>query len=123
MSGRDFGTRHILFYFIIKVLSATTDGFGRESADRIASRSDQHGLSCKSVFGKMAEYDLRHRVASCLPKLPDQICISNAQERLPVQFCPYVRDRTCQEGRSLNAWCVTGADMPRKCSRHLRAKG
>ena len=54
MSGRDFGTRYILFCFIIKWLSATTDGFERESADRIASRIDQHGLSCKSVVSVSA---------------------------------------------------------------------
>jgi hypothetical protein len=32
MSGRDFCTRHMLFYLIINGLSATADEVGRESA-------------------------------------------------------------------------------------------
>lgn len=40
----------MLFHLIIKWLSATADGFGRESADRIASRNNTNGIPCNSVF-------------------------------------------------------------------------
>ena len=42
MSGRDFCTRHMLFYLIIKGLAATATDSGRESADRIASRNNRN---------------------------------------------------------------------------------
>ena len=74
MSGHDFGTRHILFYLIIKGLSATTDGSVRESADRFASRNNRSDVPCNSVSGRIAEYALRLRVAGVPPKLTGQNC-------------------------------------------------
>ena len=66
MSGRDFATRHILFYLIIKELSATTYGLSQKSVDRFTSRNNRNNFPCNSVFGETEEYALwrgccRHR--------------------------------------------------------------
>ena len=41
----EIGTRHMFFYLIIKGLSATGDGLGRESTDRFAPVNHQNGFS------------------------------------------------------------------------------
>ncbi len=46
----------MLFCLIIKGLSVTTDGFGRESADRIATRKNRDGILCNSVSGETEEW-------------------------------------------------------------------
>ena len=53
----------MFFYLIIKGLSATADGLGRESADRFTSRNYKNGIQCNSVFRETAEYVLRYRAA------------------------------------------------------------
>ena len=77
----------MLFHFIIKGLSATTDGLGRESADRFASRNNTNGIPCNSVFRGAGEYALRYRVAGALPKQPQQICSGMALTGLFAQIC------------------------------------
>ena len=52
MSGRDFDTRHIIFYLIINGLSATADEAGREPADRISARNNMESIQCNSVSGE-----------------------------------------------------------------------
>ena len=91
MSGRDFATRHMLSSFIIKELSATADGSGRESADRIAARNNRESILCNSVSGETAEYALRYRVVRALLKLPGQICTCKSSERFSEQICVGVR--------------------------------
>jgi hypothetical protein len=39
----------MLFHLIIKGLSATAGGVGRESADRIAARNNRESILCNSV--------------------------------------------------------------------------
>jgi hypothetical protein len=87
MSGRDFGTRHVLFYLIINGLSATADGFGRESAGRFASRNNRNNFPCNFVSARTPEYALRYHAAGLLPKLPGQNCSQKQQEKQSVQFC------------------------------------
>ena len=58
MSSREITTRHTLFYLIIKWLSATADGFGRESVDRIASRNNLSDVPCntQTIFENSPKY-------------------------------------------------------------------
>ena len=42
----------MLFHLIIKGLSATAEGFGRESADRFASRNNRRNVPVKFCFRK-----------------------------------------------------------------------
>ena len=62
----------MLFHFIIKGLSATTDGLGRESVDRFTARNNSDGIPCNSVFRGAGEYALRYRAAGVLPKQPNR---------------------------------------------------
>ncbi len=57
----------MLFCLIIKWLSATADGPGRESADRITSRNNRNNFPCNSVSGETEEYAQRLRVAGVRP--------------------------------------------------------
>jgi hypothetical protein len=87
MSGTEIGTSHMLFRLIINGLSATADGFGRESPDRIAARNNRNGIQRNSVSGKTEEYALRLRVAGVQAKLPGQNCSQKKPERHSLQFC------------------------------------
>ena len=55
----------MLFRLIIKWLPATADGSGRESADRIAARSNRNGIQRNSVSGKTEEYALFNKESRC----------------------------------------------------------
>ena len=48
----------MLSRLIIKWLSATADGSGRESADRIAARSNRNGIQRNSVSGELQNREL-----------------------------------------------------------------
>jgi hypothetical protein len=77
----------MLFHLIIKVLSATTDGFGRESTDRIATRNNQSDYLHTSDYGRFAEYPLQYRATGVLPELPEQICTYKMLIELSPQIC------------------------------------
>ncbi len=74
MSGRDFGTRYMIYRLIINGLSATTGGAGREPADRIAARNNRHGIKRNSVVRESQEYSRWLGVVRIKSKRPQQIC-------------------------------------------------
>jgi hypothetical protein len=81
----------MLFHLIIKGLSATTGGVGRESVDRIAARNNKKRFKCNSVSGETEEHAQRLRVAGVLLKLPGQICACRSQEWFSEQICVGLR--------------------------------
>ena len=65
------------FRFIIKGLSATADGLGRESADRFASRNNRNGILCKSVSGERVNVSLSIGQQGLCRDCPDRIAARN----------------------------------------------
>ena len=59
----------------------------RSAGDRIAGRNDWNGFPCNSVFGKMNEYALWHRMVVVLPERPQQICACKVSAEFSVKFC------------------------------------